>query len=295
MNRWISAFRLRTLPLSLSLIAMGTILAYQRQIFAWEICIFALLTTLALQILSNLCNDYGDSVKGVDNAQRVGPQRAIQSGAISPSEMRIAILIWALLSLFFGISLLYFSYPRLGLNGILTLFVIGLLCIAAAITYTMGKKPYGYMGLGDFSVFLFFGLVGVAGSESLYEGALWLPALLPATSIGLLSVGVLNMNNMRDYEGDRLSGKHTLVVKMGIDNARIYHLCLLIVSFVALVAYIVLYGIPTQFISLLTIPLFVKNALFVYTHTGRALDKQLPLIAMGTFLTVMLFVIGTLI
>lgn len=274
---------------------MGSILSAQRQIFAWEICVFALLTTLSLQILSNLCNDYGDSVKGVDNAKRVGPSRAMQSGAITPREMRIAIIIWSLLSLLFGISLLYFSYPRLGLNGILTLFVIGLLCIVAAITYTMGKKPYGYMGLGDLSVFIFFGLVGVAGSESLYEGALWVPALLPASSIGLLSVGVLNMNNMRDYEGDKESGKHTLVVKIGIVNARYYHLSLLIVSFIVLGAYIFLYGKPTQFISFLTIPLFIKNALFVFSHSGKDLDKQLPLIAMGTFLTVMLFVIGTMI
>ncbi len=295
MKRWISAFRLRTLPLSLSLIAMGSVMAYQRGVFAWILCIFALMTTLGLQILSNLCNDYGDSVNGADNEQRVGPTRAIQSGAITSKEMRIAIVLWGLFSLTSGIVLLFFAYPRLGYNGIITLFVIGLLCIAAAITYTIGKRPYGYIGLGDLSVFIFFGLVGVAGSEALYEGSLWIPSLLPASSIGLLSVGVLNMNNMRDYESDKQSHKNTLVVKMGIHKARVYHIILLSVSFICLIAYIIIYGKHTQYISLLSIPLFVKNVIFVIHHSGRDLDKQLPLIAMSTFFTVLLFVIGTLI
>lgn len=295
MKRWIEAYRLRTLPLSLSLIAMGSVIAFQRGIFAWEICVLALLTTLALQILSNLCNDFGDSEKGVDNAERVGPTRAIQSGAITPKEMKRAIIGWGFGALISGILLLIVAYPRIGFEGLMTLFGIGLLCIGAAITYTMGKKPYGYMGLGDLSVFIFFGLVGVAGSEALYEGSLWIPALLPASSIGLLSVGVLNMNNMRDYNGDKASGKKTLVVMMGIPAARVYHILILAVSFVCLASYIAIYGKSGQYISLLTIPLFIKNALFVCRHKHKELDKQLTFIAMGTFVTVMLFVIGTLI
>ncbi|MDO4462761.1 MAG: 1,4-dihydroxy-2-naphthoate octaprenyltransferase [Bacteroidia bacterium] len=295
MKRWISAFRLRTLPLSLSLIAMGSIVAYQRGIFAWDICTFALLTTLGLQILSNLCNDYGDTVNGADNEQRVGPTRSMQSGAITPKEMKTAIILWAIFSLISGITLLISAFPRLGWQGMTTLFIIGLLCIGAAITYTMGKKPYGYIGLGDISVFIFFGLVGVAGSEALYEGTLWLPALLPACSIGLLSVGVLNMNNMRDYESDKQTGKKTLVVMMGVNNARIYHTILMLVSFATLITYILIYGKYTQMISLLSIPLFIKNIMYTLHHTGRDLDKQLPLVAMGTFFTVLLFVIGTLI
>lgn len=295
MKRWIKAYRLRTLPLSLSLIAMGSVIAFQHNVFAWEICILALCTTLALQILSNLCNDFGDSEKGVDNAERVGPTRAIQSGDITPREMKRAIIGWGIGALVSGILLLIAAYPRIGLEGLMTLFGIGILCIGAAITYTMGKKPYGYMGLGDLSVFIFFGLVGVAGSESLYEGRLWVPALLPACSIGLLSVCVLNMNNMRDYNGDKATGKNTLVVMMGIPIARVYHIILLAVSFICLATYITIYGKSGQYISLLTIPLFIKNALFVCKHKHKELDKQLPFIAMGTFVTVMLFIVGTLI
>ena len=163
-SNWIKAFRLRTLPLSFSLIIVGSALAYERGLFQLSIFVAAIITTLFLQILSNVSNDYGDAVSGADFAGRVGPERAVQSGAISLQDMRKAIVCFSILSLLSGIVLLCVAMPSLGIQGVLIMFAIGLACIVAAICYTVGKRPYGYVGLGDLSVFIFFGLVGVAGS-----------------------------------------------------------------------------------------------------------------------------------
>ncbi|MBJ7428481.1 MAG: 1,4-dihydroxy-2-naphthoate octaprenyltransferase [Bacteroidia bacterium] len=203
MKNWIEAFRLRTLMLSLACILMGVFLA---KIFSKNVStvtvILTLLTALFLQILSNLANDYGDSKHGADHDGRKGPKRAVQSGKITADQMLVGIKIFVVLSLITGIALLYSCMQVIGINGVITLFIIGIAAIIAAIAYTNGKRPYGYMGLGDISVFIFFGLIAVCGTYYLLVGTINALIFLPATSCGLFSVGVLNLNNMRDIDSD---------------------------------------------------------------------------------------------
>jgi 1,4-dihydroxy-2-naphthoate octaprenyltransferase len=227
-SNWLSAFRLRTLPLAFSCIITGSFLA-ALYTFKWEITLLALLTTLFLQILSNLSNDYGDTVHGADSADRIGPKRAVQSGKISKASMKMAMIVFALLALISGLLLLYIALDNV--KTILIFLLLGLSAITAAIKYTAGKNPYGYKGLGDLFVFIFFGIVGVEGVFFLHTQAFSVNGLLPASAIGLLSVAVLNLNNMRDHVSDAKAGKNTLVVKMGFENAKRYHAALIILSF----------------------------------------------------------------
>lgn len=236
LKAWISAFRLRTLPLALASILCGSFLAIESGNFSWNTVILAILTTLLLQILSNLANDYGDGIKGTDNTERLGPLRAIQSGIISNKEMKIAIIVFALLSLFSGIALLISSLGAIK-PAFFIFLIIGLSAIAAAIKYTVGKNAYGYSGFGDIFVFIFFGLVAVLGSYYLNTGKIDPLILLPATSIGLFSTAVLNLNNMRDIVNDSNSGKNTLAVKWGLTKAKRYHLILMTLGIVSALAY----------------------------------------------------------
>lgn len=293
---WISAFRLRTLPLSFSLIIVGSALAYSQGVFDWSIFCLAILTTLFLQILSNISNDYGDAVSGADFAGRVGPQRAVQSGAISYSQMKGAIYVFVALSLISGVALLVASYPRLNTNGFILMLLIGILSIIAAICYTVGKRPYGYRGYGDVSVFIFFGLVGVMGSFTLYNGSPVAEVMLPASSIGLLSMGVLNMNNMRDYESDKRSGKYTLIVKNGKEWGRGYQFVVIILAFVLLAAYILLFGRYWQLLSMIGLARLIPHLKFIANPDNDSrIDTQLKVVSMGTLLTSLLFTIGTVI
>ena len=212
MKHWIEAARVRTLPLSVSGIIVGSFYAMSQGMFNWNIVIFALLTTLGLQILSNFANDYGDGVKGTDNDDRVGPKRAIQSGVITPAEMKRAMVITSLITLLFAVLLIYFAFKEKYLIFSLVFLVLGILAIASAIRYTVGKGAYGYRGYGDVFVFVFFGMVSTFGVYFMFSKSLDLLLLLPATSIGFLSVGVLNLYNMRDEESDRKAGKNTIVV-----------------------------------------------------------------------------------
>ena len=215
MKHWIEAARVRTLPLSVSGIIVGSFYAMSQGMFNWNIVIFALLTTLGLQILSNFANDYGDGVKGTDNTDRVGPMRAIQSGVISPKQMKKAMVITSLITLIFALLLIYFAFKESYLIYSLIFLALGILAIASAIRYTVGSTAYGYRGYGDIFVFVFFGLVSTFGVYFMFSKSMdWL-LLLPATAIGFLSVGVLNLNNMRDEESDRKVGKNTIVVKRG--------------------------------------------------------------------------------
>ena len=228
MKHWVEAARVRTLPLSVSGIIVGSFYAMSQGMFNWNIVIFALLTTLGLQILSNFANDYGDGIKGTDNDDRVGPKRAIQSGVISPAEMKRAMVITSSITLLFAVLLIYFAFKEKYLLFSLIFLVLGILAIASAIRYTVGKGAYGYRGYGDVFVFIFFGMVSTFGVYFMFSKSLdWL-LLLPATSIGFLSVGVLNLNNMRDEESDRKAGKNTIVVKNGGAWAKKYHFFLVI-------------------------------------------------------------------
>jgi 1,4-dihydroxy-2-naphthoate octaprenyltransferase len=239
MKNWIKAFRLRTLPLSFACVIVGVALAYFYGQFNYLVSAFVLLTTLFLQILSNLANDYGDFTKKVDNENRVGEARTLQLGLIKPKAMKVAIILFSFLSLLSGILLLYFSFDGLSLS-FLIFFLVGLVAIAAAIKYTMGKNPYGYKAMGDIAVFIFFGWVAVIGTYYLNAINFEFTLLFPATAMGLFSTAVLNINNMRDRDSDRLVDKNTLPVIMGLKWAKKYHYLLIILAFVLLFVFVLL-------------------------------------------------------
>ncbi len=283
---WFKAFRLRTLPLSMSSVILGSLLAVHEGVFHGAILAGTLLTTLFLQILSNLANDYGDAVNGVDNEHRAGPARAVQSGAISRGAMGRAIIFCALLAFFSGIWLLLSASKHMEQSVILVFFAIGLLAIAAAVKYTVGKNPYGYQGFGDPAVFLFFGITGVAGTFYLHTGSIDWPQLLPASALGLLATGVLNLNNMRDMESDSISGKRSIVVMMGFEKARIYHSILVIGALAITVVYTIMYYHSAyQFLFLAAAPILIQNV-YVVNTTSRSsdLDKELKKLAFATFI-----------
>lgn len=291
---WLHAARPRTLPLAFSSTLMGSFLAWYDKPFKWPVLVLALLTTLFLQVLSNLANDYGDSVNGMDNIHRVGPVRTVQSGAISLSGMLWGIVITSTLAFISGILLIAYGFDfKISIGGFVFL-ILGLGALAAAIKYTIGNNPYGYMGWGDFFVFIFFGLTGVLGTYFLHTGILNFELLLPASAVGLLSTAVLNLNNMRDIEGDARSGKKTLVVIMGSGSARIYHVTLIILSLLFLMIFTIMnYGEAKELLYLITFPLFAMHLRAVFkTKSPKDLDPQLKKLAIATFLTVIMFGIG---
>ncbi len=273
---------------------MGGFLAADAGKFSVLIFTFCCLTTIFLQVLSNLANDYGDSVNGADHDGRKGPQRAVQSGAISLSQMRSAVIIFSILSLIAGILLLWFSFGT-NWNGILLFFGLGMLSILAAIGYTIGKRPYGYVGLGDISVLIFFGLVGVMGSYYLFVQEISWKELFPALSCGLFSIAVLNINNIRDIESDRAAGKFSIPVRIGKDSASKYHWVLLIGGLLTAAIYtLVSYQSPFQFLFLLSAPLFIKNGISISSKPSAELDPFLKQMALSTLLFVVLFGVGLL-
>ncbi|NMH26145.1 1,4-dihydroxy-2-naphthoate octaprenyltransferase [Flavobacterium solisilvae] len=290
MKHWVEAARVRTLPLSVSGIIVGSFYAMSQGMFNWNIVIFALLTTLGLQILSNFANDYGDGVKGTDNNDRVGPKRAVQSGVISPAEMKRAIIITSLITLLFAVLLIYFAFKEKYLLFSLIFLVLGILAIASAIRYTVGKGAYGYRGYGDVFVFIFFGMVSTFGVYFMFSKSLdWL-LLLPATSIGFLSVGVLNLNNMRDEESDRKAGKNTIVVKNGGAWAKKYHFFLVISAMVLVLIFAFLneFHFDQYFFVVAYFPM-ISHLMTVYRNkTPRLLDPELKKLAISTFLLAVL-------
>jgi 1,4-dihydroxy-2-naphthoate polyprenyltransferase len=289
---WIHAFRLRTLPLALACIGMAGFLAAAVDKFNPILFALCCLTTILLQILSNLANDYGDSQNGADHEGRKGPLRAVQSGTISSAQMRMAVIVFSLLSLFCGLFLLWFSFGN-NWRAFALFFGLGLLSIAAAIGYTVGKRPYGYIGLGDISVLIFFGLVGVMGSYYLFTHSVTWKELLPALSCGLFSIAVLNINNIRDIESDRSAGKFSIPVRIGKENAVKYHWVLLLGGLLSALVYTLIhYSSPWQYLFLLTLPLFIKNGLSIHHRTAEELDPFLKQMALSTLLFVLLFGIG---
>lgn len=291
---YVQAARLRTLPLSLSGIIVGSFLAASQGAFNWKICVLALLTTTGFQVLSNFANDYGDGVKGTDNNDRVGPERALQSGAISPKQMLRAIIITIIITLSIAVSLIYVSFGKDDFLLSLLFFVLGICSIVAAIKYTMGSNAYGYSGLGDVFVFLFFGLLSVLGSFFLFTKQLDLQLLMPASVLGFLSAAVLNLNNMRDHDSDKKSNKNTLVVKMGVQKARIYHYVLLILAVLLSVIYVALnHQKPVQWLFLFAfIPIGFHFMRVVNTKDAKLLDPELKVLALSTFLFSLLFGLG---
>lgn len=293
---WVSAFRLRTLPLALASIGMGSFLAAADHQFRGSVVALSALTTLFLQILSNLANDYGDSIHGADSANREGPQRAVQAGLITAAQMKKGMIVFAALSLLSGLLLLWTAFGQDGIYLFLFFLILGLAAIWAAINYTAGAKPYGYAGLGDISVFIFFGIVGVTGTYFLQTQQSNWPILLPAAALGFFSTGVLNINNIRDIYSDKLAGKNSVPVRLGPRNARIYHVFLLSMGVLCAILFsITQQATIKQYLFLLTVPLFFYNARQVWKRQlPQEIDPYLKQMSFSTLLFVLLFGIGFL-
>lgn len=281
---WMDAARPRTLPLSLSGIIVGTGIAFSQGFIDWIIFILALLTTISFQVLSNLANDYGDGVKGTDNENRIGPDRAIQSGAITAKQMKNAMILWVILSFIFAGALIYFGTQNLPVKMIYFYIILAVLCVIAAITYTVGKNAYGYNGMGDIMVFLFFGLVAVLGVYTLYSKQLDWVNLLPACTIGFLSTAVLNLNNMRDRASDILSNKNTLVVKMGATNAKYYHAFLVVFGMLTWVYFLSIKECRWEFLSMLPFFLLTQHLKRVAkAKEAKVFDPELKVVSLSAF------------
>ncbi|MCP4520797.1 MAG: 1,4-dihydroxy-2-naphthoate polyprenyltransferase [Cytophagales bacterium] len=294
MKNWIEAFRLRTLPLALASIGLGSFLAVKNGGYRWEVFTLCALTTIFLQILSNLANDYGDTQNGADNVEREGPSRAVQTGAITKEAMFRAMIIFVILSLVSGLSLLFITFGLVQLLKISLFFGLGIVSIIAAIKYTAGKNPYGYAGLGDISVLAFFGLVGVLGTYYLHTQSFEWNLLLPALSCGLFSVGVLNVNNIRDIDSDEIAGKRSIPVRLGKKKARLYHWTILIFGMLTTLIYIILYYESIyDLLVISSFPLIVYNGVSVYQkQTAQELDPYLKQMALSTLAFVLTFGIG---
>ncbi|HRO85961.1 MAG TPA: 1,4-dihydroxy-2-naphthoate octaprenyltransferase [Niabella sp.] len=284
---WIAAARPKTLPLAVSNIFIGSAIAFSEKKFNLVVFILGLTTAILLQILSNYANDYGDFIKKADENRTSKYERALTSGRITPSQMRLMLIILSSFTFVTGIILIIMGLKGSGMAVYLFFLLVGLLSIAAALTYTMGKKPYGYAGLGDFSVFIFFGLVAVCGIYILHTKQWQWPVLLPASAFGLLSMGVLNINNIRDEASDRLAGKSTLVVKMGVQKAKIYHSIIVVTAIILAVCFTwIHYQTAFQWMFLLAVPLFFRNIYRINTSKSTDVyDEELKNLS----LTILLF------
>jgi len=291
LKTWISAFRLRTLPLSISGAVVGSSYAYFLGFFDILIFVLIVLTTLSFQILSNLANDYGDGIKGTDNNSRIGPERALQSGAISPKQMKNAIIVNAILSTILALLLIYVAFGVSQLFSSLIFIVLGALSIYAAITYTVGKSAYGYRALGDLMVFLFFGWLSVMGTYFLFAKDLDVMLLIPASAIGCLSAAVLNLNNMRDLETDLKSNKITLAGYLGKKSSKTYHFALILSAIVLMLIfqYSISYSKFMYLSWIAFIPLIFHLKLVFFIKNPKDFDPHLKLVALSTFVLAILF------
>ncbi|MFY9997174.1 MAG: 1,4-dihydroxy-2-naphthoate polyprenyltransferase [Leclercia sp.] len=289
---WLESLRPKTLPLAFAAIVVGTALAWWQGYFDPLVAVLALITAGLLQILSNLANDYGDAVKGSDKPDRIGPLRGMQKGVITQPQMKRALIVTVVLICLSGLSLVLVACKTPA--DVVGFLVMGVLAIVAAITYTVGTRPYGYIGLGDISVMVFFGWLSVMGSGYLQAHAL-IPALfLPATACGLLATAVLNINNLRDIDSDRQNGKNTLAVRFGPVNARRYHACLLMGALLCLALFNLLsLHSAWGWLFILAAPLLVKQARFVIREQrASAMPPMLERTVKGALLTNLLFVVG---
>ncbi len=294
---WIKAFRLRTLPLALSNAVMGSFLAAAEGGFRWEVFILSISTITFLQILSNLANDYGDAVSGKDNENRIGPLRVTQSGLVSKKEIKGLIWTFVVLSGISGSLLVIFGLKDISILKLGVFFALGLVSIIAALKYTIGKNPYGYRGFGDIFVFIFFGLVGVIGTYYLHTQWFDLFVIIPASVIGLLSTAVLNINNLRDIDSDKASGKNTIPVRMGVQFSQYYHLLLILSALLISIVYS-LYDIYSgwQLLFLITVPLFSINVWKVFHYKNpEELNNELKNLALTIFIFSITFGVGMII
>ena len=288
MKHWIQAARLRTLPLSVSGIIVGSAYAYYQGYSDWRIVVLALLTTLGLQVLSNYANDYGDGVKGTD-ANRIGEKRLVAAGVITAEQMKKAVIITAVLTFIIALLLIYVAFGKENFALSLIFILLGIGSIGAAIKYTVGKSAYGYSGFGDLFVFIFFGLVSVIGSNFLFTHFIDWKLFLPATSIGLLSVAVLNLNNMRDIENDKIAGKNTLVVKMGLKWAKKYHEIILAIGMLSFMVFLMLIKTSLLPVLLINIPIIMNMNKVNKSEKYEDFDPELKKVALSTFALSILF------
>lgn len=292
---YIDSFRLRTLPLSLSGVVLGCFYALSKNSYQPSIFFLALFTTLCLQILSNISNEVGDLEKGTDNDQRLGPIRSAQAGALTVQNLKNAIWLFVGLSIVSGTCLVWAAFGTLFCPKSLIMLGMGALAIVASIKYTFGKKAYGYVGLGDFFVFIFFGLVSTLGIFYLSTGRLPLRFILPAAAIGFLSTAVLNVNNMRDIKNDAQFNKRTMAVRLGVKWMKIYHLFLIVGAFVLMSRFaIILNNGLLGFLFYLTIPVFYIHLSKVFKFKGKELDSQLKVLSISTLFFAILSGIGAI-
>ncbi|WP_439479089.1 1,4-dihydroxy-2-naphthoate octaprenyltransferase [Chryseobacterium aquaticum] len=304
MTDWIKAARLRTLPLSLSGIIMGSFIAKWRLwseggTWDWKIFALALLVTLLYQILSNYANDYGDGIKGTDTKRATEAEaRAVASGRITAKQMKNAVILFAVLSLVATVALLYLAFIPNYMNEFYIFIGLGVASILAAIGYTVGKKPYGYMGLGDVFVFIFFGLVSVCGSYFLFTKTFSWDILLPGAAIGMMSMAVLNLNNMRDIESDKLSGKNSFALRIGFRNAMIYEMILLQLPLILILIFLGVNGfIQSQkyyafIVMILLLPLMKVRRQIMAVKNPKELDPFLKQVGIMTFMMALLTAFG---
>ena len=295
LKTWIKASRPRTVLLSFSGVLLGAFLSIAKVPepvegpTQWLTLLFCALTAILLQILSNLANDYGDFKKGTDSANRVGPQREMQSGAITEKEMKRGLAVTAALCLISG-ALLVFIFAGLTWKELVVFATLGIAAVLAALLYTLGQHPYGYRGFGDLFCFLFFGWAAVAGTFYLATKDLDFSVLLPASAMGFLSNAVLNINNMRDVENDRASGKNSLVVKLGLKKAFVYHCLLIGGAFVCLTIYLVLHqAIWYSYLFWLLFPIFLKDLIAIKKTKPELLDPFLGRQVKHSFLLVLVY------
>lgn len=291
---WLEAARLRTLPLSIAGIIVGNGLAFVGGDFSPLLFFFALLTTISFQVLSNFANDYGDGVKGTDNAHRLGPARVLQQGLLTREELKKGMQLCTAFSLWSALTLIWLSFDKTQLYAGLFFLALGIVSIVSAIKYTVGDSAYGYYALGDLFVFIFFGGVSVLGSFYLQTQFLTLELLLPAISIGVFSTAVLNLNNLRDMENDLTSNKITLPILLGLVKGKRYHYFLIHVGFLSTLSYGYLMGGEyLYFLPLLMIIPFGKHLYRVSNYSGgKAFDPELKIVALSTFVFSILFVTG---
>lgn len=280
----IKSMRLRTLPLSLAGVILGVTLAADKtDVSPWTAALI-FLTTVCLQILSNLSNELGDTLSGTDSADRQGPKYALGSGDMTIGDIKKLILMFIGLCVIFGLAMIQVSFGSLFKTESICLEALGAAAIVGAMKYTLGKNPYGYRGLGDVSVFIFFGLVSVLGGY--YVAARELPSLimlLPASAIGCFSVGVLNVNNIRDMKTDAVN-RVTVAIKLGMKGARIYQTILVTLGWALILVFCAVYDFaPGHYIFIITLPLYIKHLQGVWTRSERALDPMLPMLVISTF------------
>ncbi|PHS64699.1 MAG: 1,4-dihydroxy-2-naphthoate octaprenyltransferase [Flavobacterium sp.] len=290
LKSWVSAARLRTLPLSISGIIVGTSLGTETDLWKSSVFWLAILTTIGFQVVSNFANDYGDGIKGTDD-EREGEQRLVAAGIITEIQMKSMIIKTTIITLIVATLLIYQAFGSEDFLHSLLFFVLGIASIIAAIKYTVGKNAYGYSGLGDLFVFLFFGLLSVLGSNYLFTHQFQWELLLPASTIGLLSMAVLNLNNMRDIENDKKNNKNTLVVKLGSTKAKIYHYFLVETAMFLVIIFTYLnYHSPKQLIYIIAFIPLLLNLLTVYKNKEpKLLDSELKKVAFSTFGFAVLF------